>query len=248
MHRLLPPPTIEVDTDDAYRAPRPPGQNRPWVMANMIATFDGAIEVGGVSGPLGSAGDKDIFGTIRTIPDIILVGRATVAAEHYNPPSTSVSTRARRLANGAWPTARIAVISGSLDIDLTLSMFMTPQQRPLVVTTDEPPGDRLAAVSEVADVIHAGVEQVDLLDALAQLHDLGANVVLSEGGPSLNGQLLAAGVLDEVCLSIAPMAAGGRAKRITSGPDLELPVDFDLQQVLIEDQYLFCRYLKVAIS
>ena len=244
MHRLLPPPVIEVDTDDAYRAARFMVGRRPWVMANMISTFDGAIEVGGVSGPLGGPGDKDVFGSVRAIPDVILVGSATVTAERYNPPSTSVSTRARRLANGAWPVARLAVVSAGLTFDVDLPMFQRPDQRPLVITAERAPADRLELVEERADVVVAGADRVDLAQALMALGDLGARVVLSEGGPSLNGQLMADDLLDEMCLSVAPMAAAGEAHRIARGPEPAEPLDFDLVQVLTEDHYLFLRYVR----
>ena len=244
MHRLLPPPVIEVAPDPAYSSARPMIGRRPWVMMNMISTFDGATEVGGVSGPLGGSGDKDVFGAIRCVPDVILVGSTTVAVEQYNPPSTSVSTRARRLAQGAWPTARLAVVSGSLSFDLDIAMFGRPDQRPLVITTTDAPAHRLTAVREVADVVVAGDERVDLASALRALGDLGARVVLSEGGPSLNGQLLAADVVDEVCMTLAPLAAGGTASRIARGPDLGSPVEFELRQVLTEDHYLFLRYVR----
>ena len=244
MHRLLPPPVIEIATDDAYRASRVMVGRRPWVLMNMISTLDGAIEVGGVSGPLGGPGDKTVFGTVRTLPDVILVGAATITAEHYNPTSTSVSTRARRLAAASWPVARLAVVSASLGFDLGLPMFAKPDQRPLVITTDDADDERIAAVSQHADVIRAGGQRVDLAAALEALGGLGARVVLSEGGPSLNGQLLAHDLVDEICLSIAPMAAAGGASRIARGPELDVPSEFDLAHVLTEDHYLFLRYVR----
>lgn len=218
--------------------------DRPWVMANMISTFDGAIEIGGVSGPLGGPGDKEVFGTIRAVPDVIMAGSATVTAERYNAPSTSVSTRAGRLANGAWPVARLAVVSARLSFDLDLPMFTRRDQRPLVITTDNADPARLAEVEERADVIRAGTERVDLALALTRLGELGARVVLCEGGPSLNGQLLADDLIDEMCVSLAPMAAAGSASRIARGPDIESPIDFDLVQVLTQDHYLFLRYVR----
>jgi len=244
MHRLLPAPTAEIDTEDMYRAARPPVGDRPWVLANMISTFAGAIEVGGVSGPLGSAGDKEVFGTIRSVADVILVGAATVTAEEYDTPSTSVSTRARRLEHGAWPVARVAVVSGSLSFGLDLPLFSKPDQRPLVITTEAADAGRVREVEERADVIRAGGERVELSRALRELGQLDARVVLSEGGPRLNGQLLAEDLIDEFCLSVAPLAAAGDASRIARGTPMVDPSDFDLAHVLTEDHYLFLRYVR----
>lgn len=246
MHRILPAPTIEIDTDDAYRDDRVAHHDRPWVLVNMIGSADGGIEIDGLSGPLGSAGDKDVFGTLRTLPDVILVGSGTAIAEDYGPTSTSVSTRARRLASGAWPVARIAVVSNSLSFDLEGRMFTgTADQRPIVLTSNGADAARLEEVRRHADVIVTPGDRVDLASGLASLRELGARVVLSEGGPALNGQLLADDLVDEVCLSVAPLMVGGDARRMATGPGLATQLELELRHVLTEDHYLFLRYVVV---
>lgn len=243
MHRILPAPTVEIDTDDAYRAERTPPGDRPWVLVNMIASADGAIEVDGVSGPLGSAGDKDVFSTLRTIPDVILVGAGTVVAEDYGPTSTSVATRSRRLAHGAWPVARIAVVSNSLGFDLDSRLFAGGGARPIVITSHHADPDRCDQVAERAEVVVAGDQRVDLAQALRELGAIGARVVLSEGGPSLNAQLFAHDLVDELCVTLAPLVIGGDARRILHGPSVPGTAELALAQVLTEDHYLFLRYL-----
>jgi len=243
VHRILPAPTVEVDPDDAYRAERPPRADRPWVLVNMIASADGSTQVEGTSRALGSAGDKEVFGTLRTIGDVILVGAGTVRAEGYGPPSTSVSTRSRRLGHGASPVATIAVVSGSLDLDLDSPLFGTGGTRPVVVTHAAADPARMTAVGACADVVVAGHERVDLHAALRALRRRGAGTVLCEGGPSLNGQLLAASLVDELCLSVAPLAVAGTGKRMALGPPLDSPMPLALAHVLTEDHYLFVRYL-----
>src|SRR5205823_5681053 len=71
-----------------------------------------------------------------------------------------------------------------------------------------------------ADVIIAGARDVDLAAALGALAERGYARVLAEGGPTLNGQLVAAGLLDELCLTVSPLLTGGDAKRILAGPAL----------------------------
>jgi len=243
VHRILPAPAEQIDTDDAYSAERVPVGSRPWVMVNMIESIDGAIEVNGVSGALGSAGDKDVFATLRMIPDIILVGSATAIAEDYSPTSTSVSTRSRRLTNGAWATSRIAIVSNSLGFDLGSKLFSSEDARPLVITSESSDNERRAEVQHHADVIVAGTTRVDLALGLEKLGGLGARVVLCEGGPSLNGQLLAEDLVDELCVTIAPLLVGGPSKRIVAGPIIDPSASLSLIHVLTEDHYLFLRYL-----
>jgi riboflavin biosynthesis pyrimidine reductase len=246
VHRLFPPPVLEVEVDDIYREDRPPLANRPWLMINMISTVDNVTEVEGVSGPLGSPGDKDIFSAVRALPDIILVGSTTAVAERYNPPSTSVSTKTRRLTSGAWPVARIAVVSARLDFDLTLPMFTRPSQRPIVVTTTNADPIKIERVADVADLIQCGIDSVDLPEALHQMTDLGAQRVLCEGGPSLNGALLDAGLIDEVFVTVAPLLGGGQSRGIAQGNSIPQIQELELRHVLTEDHFLFLRYTRAT--
>ena len=247
VQKLFPPPFEEADLDEIYRSERQRSGNRPWLMVNMISTIDGVTEIDGVSGPLGSAGDKDVFGVIRTLPDIILVGSKTATAEGYNPPSTSVSTKARRLTSGAWPVARIAVVSARLDFDLTLPMFTRQAQRPLVLTTINADPDKLERVNQCADLVQCGVDTVDLGEALIQMGDLGATTVLSEGGPTLNGLLLEAELVDEVFISLAPLMGGGIATGIAKAVESPGVQELKLRHILTEDEYLFLRYARTRV-
>jgi riboflavin biosynthesis pyrimidine reductase len=81
-------------------------------------------------------------------------------------------------------------------------------------------------------VIVAGGDEVDLGRARAALEDRGLRQVLSEGGPHLLGSLLAAGVVDELDLTWAPMVVGGDHLRITAGPAL----DVSLRPLLLVEQ------------
>ncbi|MCP4959951.1 MAG: pyrimidine reductase family protein [Actinomycetia bacterium] len=238
----MPAPTVEIDTDDAYHNTRQARGVRPWLIVNMISSADGAMTIDGVSGGLASPGDKDVFGTLRTLPDVILVGAGTAIAEDYNPPSSSVSVRARRLGQGAWPVARVAVVSNSLSLDPTARLFGSRDSRPIVITSQSSDGDRRDRLAEVADIVVAGEDRVDLGAALESLAGIGASVVLCEGGPSLNAQLVAADLVDEMCISLSPMIVGGDARRIVHGAALEVPAQMELRHVLTEDHYLFLRY------
>lgn len=234
--RLVLGPTLPADDPDELLGAlytsvgRSPHADRPWVMLNMIATADGATAADGVSGGLGGPGDRAVFGAIRSAPDTILVGAATVRAENYGPPRSG---------------ARLAIVTGRLDLPTDHRVFSDPANRPLIVTSANAPSaerDRLAAV---ADFVIAGNERVDLRRALEELRSLGATIVLAEGGPSLNGQLVAGGLIDELCLSLAPLLAGGSSKRVATGPDGGLtPENYRLVHILEDESYLFLRYVR----
>ena len=245
MRQLLPEPRDEVDPDEVYAAdarPAPPG--RPWVLTNMIASVDGAASVEGTSGALGGPADRATFHALRGVPDVILAGAGTVRAEGYGPPRTDAGQQARRVARGQEPYPRIAVLSGRLDLDLASALFTDTPTRPIILTSRRPSPEQLAAASDVAELIVTGDEHVDLPEAIAALGRGGANVVLCEGGPVLDGQLLAAGLIDEVCLTVAPLLGGGEAHRIMHGPVLDQPEGLRLDRVLEHDGMLLLRYVR----
>ena len=100
----------------------------------------------------------------------------------------------------------------------------------------------LSHPTEVAEVIIAGEDDVDLPRAIAELGLRGAKSVLAEGGPTLNGELARAGLLDELCVTLSPLLASGDAKRIIAGSTLDILEPLDLRSICEEDNYLFLRY------
>jgi riboflavin biosynthesis pyrimidine reductase len=224
MRQLLPTLVDPVDPMAVYGdLPAAPG--RPAVRLNMIASVDGATTVAGVSGGLGGRADHALFAVLRSLADVVLVAAGTVRTERYGPSSTP-----------------IAVVSRSLRLDWDAPFFTAPLARPLVVTVARAPAAQRARATAVADVVVAGDRDVDLAAALAALADRGHQAVLAEGGPTLNGQLAAAGLLDELCLTLSPRLAAGNAKRILDGPSLPAPAGVRLCSVCEQDEFLFLRY------
>jgi riboflavin biosynthesis pyrimidine reductase len=224
MRQLLPTPVDPVDPLVVY-GDLPVAQGRPAVRLNMIASVDGATTLAGVSGGLGGPADHALFAVLRSLAEVVLVAAGTVRAERYGPSSTAV-----------------AVVTRSLRLDWDAPFFTAQLARPLVVTVAQAPPDQLARAAAVADVIVAGDRDVDLAAALAALGDRGFQAVLAEGGPTLNGQLAGAGLLDEVCLTLSPRLAGGGAKRILDGLSLSAVDGLRLCSVCEQDGYLFLRY------
>jgi riboflavin biosynthesis pyrimidine reductase len=230
--------------DDERVAPA----GRPWVLVNMIATIDGATSVDGVSGPLGGAPDKRVFGAVRAVADVILVAAGTVRAERYGPPQPSDAVRAARSARGQSPTPRLAIVTRSLDLDLDGRIFADaePGAKPIIVTTSSAPSERRTAATRVAEVVEAGADGVEMRPCLAALHGMGARVVLCEGGPSLVGQLVADDLVDEQCLTLAPLLASGDSARLAHGATPDAPRRMRVDRILEEDSLVFCRYVREA--
>ncbi|HVT66570.1 MAG TPA: pyrimidine reductase family protein [Trebonia sp.] len=214
-----------------------------WLRANMVTSADGAAYVDGRSAGLSSPGDMRIFGILRVLADVVLVGAGTARAEQYRPARRRPALQALR--EGRPATATVALVSRSLQLDLTAPLFTQtpPDARTIVITCAASPADLRAKAADVADVIVAGGDEVDLPAAVAALARRGLSRVICEGGPHLLGDLAAGHLLDELCLSVSPTLAGPGAARITAGvPFPARPMR--LIQVLSEDGFLFCRYVE----
>ncbi|MFE2091221.1 pyrimidine reductase family protein [Streptomyces sp. NPDC059460] len=229
---------------DAYAYPAGDG---PWLRANMVSTLDGAAQHDGRSQPISSDTDMRIFGTLRGLADVIVVGAETVRMEGYRPARARDAFAARRVAAGQGPAPAIAVVSGSLDLDFSLPLFVSPLVPTLVVTGAGAPPDRIeAARSAGAEVVIAGEgSRVDPTRVVRELAGRGLRRQLAEGGPRLLGQVVAAGVLDELCLTLSPMLTAGDAQRITGGPSVAVPERFTLASILEEAGFLFTRYRRI---
>jgi riboflavin biosynthesis pyrimidine reductase len=224
MRQLLPYPCDPVDPATLY-AELPFAGTRPAVRLNMIASIDGATAVTGLSGGLGGPADQELFAVLRSQADVVLVAAGTVRAERYGPAGLPV-----------------AVVSRSCRLDWDSPFFTAAAARPIVITVAGAPASERRKAADVAEVIIAGERDVDLAAALGALAERGHTRVLAEGGPTLNGQLGAAGLLDEVCLTLSPLLVGGDAKRILAGPGLPGAQQWRLRSLCEQDGFLFLRY------
>ena len=236
LRQLFPPVTGGPDLAALYAYPD--GQ---WLRANMVSTADGAASLNGLTAGISSETDRRVFALLRTLSDVILVGAATARQEGYKPARTRELWRDLRA--GRPPTPPIAVVTRRLDLDPDSRLITAapPHARTIVITTASAPADRREALSRHADIIIAGQETVDFKAAVSALAGRGHRRMLAEGGPYLLAQLIEAGLLDELCLTVGPLLAGPGASRIVAGP-AGPPRPLALAHVLEDDGFLLCRY------
>ena len=220
-----------------------PRDAAPVLRVNFVSSIDGAVTVDGFSAGLSGPGDKVIFGTLRMQCDALVVAAGTVRTENYDALRLDPAGRAWRTAHALPEFPLMVVVSGSLDLDPAQEVFADAPVRPVVLTHAGADPARRAAIAEVADVLAVGGDAVDLPAAVAALHHRGATQVLCEGGPHLLGALTAADLVDELCLTVSPLLAGGAAGRIATGPPGP-PRRMALRHVLAEDDMLFLRYAR----
>ncbi|MDQ2726280.1 MAG: pyrimidine reductase family protein [Actinomycetota bacterium] len=222
-----------------YQAPRP-----GWVRANVVVSLDAAVEIGGRSGPLGGPDDRLVFVALRALADVVLVGSGTARAENYGPAKVSPPARGRRVERGQAPAPPVAVLTNRADLDPQSRLFTetATAPRPLVLTCARASPDARSALSQRADVVLCGDDAVDLAVALDELGARGLRHVLCEGGPTTVTGLIAAGALDELCVTQDPIVAGPGHLGLMAGTPLAAPVPARLVHLLASDRLLLGRY------
>jgi riboflavin biosynthesis pyrimidine reductase len=241
MHLLLPAPVgpaagAHLD-DDAlarlYAYPDAAGLQRQWVRANFVSTLDGAATgTDGRSGSINTGADRQVFALLRALADVVVVGAGTARAEGYRRVVTRSRWRARRQTARQVPHPAIAVVSRSAQVPPLLAEQREESGAAYLLTCAAAGPAPIAAARTVLGEDHVlvhGNGSVDLAAGLADLSRRGMPRVLVEGGPHLMRDLVAAGLLDELCLTLVPTVIGGEHPRITAGP----PVTADLQPVLL---------------
>lgn len=203
----------ELSDDELTRAYAP--AREPWLRVNFVSTADGAAQGSdGVSKSINNEADKRVFDALRTNADCLVVGAGTLRAEGYDVPKLP-----------------LVVVSRSADLPPTLRD--APRGRILMATVAS--SDGLADAREQLgedNVLVLGDDEIDLPSLKTALAERGWKDQLCEGGPSLFADLLAAGVVDELCWTIVPRLTGGDAVRIAVGAE----VDVALRPALLLEQ------------
>jgi riboflavin-specific deaminase-like protein len=249
IRQLFPPAAgtigIEAIVNELALADHVPPAERPYVVLNMVSTLDGRASLGGRSGPIGNQADRALFHALRGTVDAVMAGAGTVRVERYRALVRDEPRRRQRRERGLEEEPLACIVSGRLALPADIPLLRDPRARVVIVTSSAASLPESPSSIEYVRANRDGL--LDLPDALLQLRQrFGVRTLLCEGGPHLNAQLLAAGLVDELFLSIAPKLAGGdtagEVLRILSGADLDPPVELQLIGLLESESHLFLRY------
>lgn len=203
----------DLSDDELAQAYAPPAQ--PWLRVNFVSTVDGAAQGSdGLSKSINNEADKRVFDALRTRADCLVVGAGTLRAEGYDIP-------------------RLPLVVVTRSAGLPPTLLDAPRGRVLMATVASAGG--LAASREQLgeeNVLVLGEDEIDLVELRTTLAERGWTDQLCEGGPSLFADLLAAGVVDELCWTVVPALTGGDAVRIAKGAEVEVA----LRPVLLLEQ------------
>jgi riboflavin-specific deaminase-like protein len=217
----------------------------PYVLLNMVSTTDGRARIHGRSGEIGNRSDRELFHELRATVDGVMIGAQTLRTERYNGIVADPELRQLRARRGLAQEPFACVLSASLDIPTDVPLLADPAARVVILT---PSGTSLPPCAAHVDYIRSepGVP-LHLPTVMGRLRErFGIRTLLCEGGPHLNGQLLRAGLVDELLLCFAPKLAGECATEpslpIVAGVELDPPLPLQLVTAFESEGYLFLRY------
>jgi riboflavin-specific deaminase-like protein len=212
--------------------------DRPYLVLNMVSSLDGRAALDWRTQGLSTEIDRLLFHHLRTQADAVMVGAGTARTERYGRMSKSDELRDKREREGLARDPLAVVVSGRLDLPADLPLLNEPEQRVLVATASDA---ELTGLGEQVEYARVGDDLPRLMAHLRERY--GIRSVLCEGGPTLNSFLLAAGLVDELFLTLNPKLVGGAAAlTIVAGRELVEPAELSLMSVTQGGGDLFTRW------
>lgn len=247
----------------------PAPSDRPYCIANFVSTLDGVVSFnlpGQSSGAQISGSneeDRFIMGLLRASADAVIVGSGTLQAagpqgswlpESVYPAAKDLYRQYRTEVPGKPEYPLVVIVTGTGRLDLAGAVFHTPRTRVLILTTEqgkqtlsESGAEAIASVEVKAlTTTETRVSPSAILTLLKQ--EFGVELLLHEAGPTLFGEFLEGGFIDELFLTVAPQIAGRVAAQ--PRPGLVANVQFSpatapwwrLLSAKNAADYLFLRY------
>jgi riboflavin-specific deaminase-like protein len=215
--------------------------DRPYTIANFVASADGHAAYRGRSRWLSDDADRELFHGLREHVDAILAGTGTLRTERYGRLVRDPERRSRRAASGLAPDPLACVFSRSGDIPTGIPLFEDPWSRVVVFTPSTLDTSGLGAQVEVVRLDPGELTLTTMMRRLRSTYDVRS--LLCEGGPTLFGALLQEDLVDELFVSLAPkLTGGGTAPAISNGPELADLRRLDLRWALELGSSLYLRY------
>ncbi|HKR98782.1 MAG TPA: dihydrofolate reductase family protein [Candidatus Dormibacteraeota bacterium] len=228
----------------------------PCVYANFVESVDGVVALGHEQTNAGSVvsgrnpSDRFVMGLLRACASAVVIGAGTLratprhhwTAEHVHPDATELFAELRRRL-GLQPAPQLVVVSARGDIPVDHPGL----EGALVATTDDG-AQRLREHAATQLTVRSFGDAVSLQGLFDELRSAGHSLVLTEGGPTLIGQLLRERLLDDLFLTLSPVLFGrsGVERRVGLVEETVFSAD-DAPRLLLRDvrrdeSFLFIRY------
>jgi riboflavin biosynthesis pyrimidine reductase len=247
----------------------PAPEERPYFIANFVSTLDGVVSFNlpgqseGAQISNSNEEDRFIMGLLRASVDAVLVGSGTLQAagpqgswlpESVYPAAKDLYQKYRTEVLRKLKNPLVVIVTGTGGLDLASAVFHTPRTKVLILTTEQGKqrlsqsgSEALASVEVKAlSTVERRIPPSAILTLLRR--EAGVELLLHEAGPTLFGEFLAGGFMDELFLTVAPQVAGRVAAH--PRPGLVSDVQFSpatapwwkLLSAKKAADYLFLRY------
>jgi riboflavin biosynthesis pyrimidine reductase len=223
------------------------GFDEPCLYANFVETLDGVVAIPSIPRSnavisAGSEADRFVMGLLRAFAEVVLIGSGTLRSSPqgtwrpekvYPAAAESYAELRRRLGRAEAPA--VAILTGSGSIDPGHPVL---DSGALVLTSDSGAARLENRLPPASTIVSLGVERtLDPRRVVRALHERGHRLILSEAGPHTFGAFLAAGVVDELFLTLSPLLAGDAGE----GSRLRLVEEANLAPGLVEGRLLSIR-------
>jgi 5-amino-6-(5-phosphoribosylamino)uracil reductase len=214
--------------------------DRPYTIANFVASADGRATFAGKSSALGDDGDHALFHGLREQVDAVLAGTRTLVTENYGRILGKAERRERRCERGLAPEPLACIVTRSGQVPLGIPLFAEPEARIVVFTAEE----RSIECAAQLEIVCLDPSELTLTTVMRRLRaDYGVGSLLCEGGPTVFAALVRERLVDELFLTLSPkLTGGGEGPAVTSGPELPEPNELELVWALERAGSLFLRY------
>ena len=180
---------------------------RPYILLSCSVSLDGYLGDRTPRLALSNQADFDRVDEVRATCDAIMVGAVTVRTDNPRLLVRSPARRDERMVRGLAPSPRKVTVTERVDLDAASNFFTTGEAEKLVYTPSRRVADARARLGSVATIVDGG-QRVGMGWLAEDLADRGVERLMVEGGGVVHTQFLAADLVDELQLVVAPFFIG----------------------------------------
>ncbi|MFB8009705.1 RibD family protein [Nocardia sp. NPDC056000] len=183
------------------------GADRPHVLLSVAVSIDGYIDDAGPDRLLlSNAADFDRVDALRAESDAILIGAGTLRSDDPRLLVNSEDRRISRVAAGKPEYPLRVIVTATGDLDPARRLWHCGGER-IVYTTDSGAARIGHGLDGLAKVVSLGAT-VDFAALLDDLGSQGVGRLMVEGGGAIHTAFLAADLVDEISMAVAPIVVG----------------------------------------
>ena len=172
---------------------------------------DGKVAIEGTEKGIGSKVDQRLMRELRVNADVVMNGAGTLRASGTSSRLGDEELERLRESRGKPRFPIAAVISRSGDLPYERLFFTARDFNAVIYLTAETPPERVEQARATGRKVHILEEGDHIREMLRHMRaELDAEVLLLEGGPTLNADFFARDCVDELFLTIGPVIVGGR--------------------------------------